>query len=81
MKRASHNPEVRVPDEPEDERPVGTGEDVQPEVNGLAAEPYADDILAGTTRARSARLWLAGIIAAIILVLLVLVVVLVRVSP
>ncbi len=81
MKKANENPEVRVPEEPEDERPIGTGEDTKPELNGLAADPYADDILAGLTGARSSRLWLAGIIAVIILVLLVLVVVLVRVSP
>ena len=61
-------PPVRVAEEPEDERPLGTGEEVKPDSNGLALDPYADDTLFELARARVPR-WLLAVV--IILVLIV----------
>ncbi len=70
MKARDQNPDVRVDDEPEDERPMGTGEDAAPPPDGLAADPYADDLLIGLRRRRPSR-WLAvGLIVLAVVVLI-----------
>jgi hypothetical protein len=68
MKARDKNPNVRVDEESEDERPLGTGEEVKPESNGLALDPYADDTLFELARARVPR-WL--LIAVMVLMLIV----------
>jgi hypothetical protein len=74
MKTRDKNPNVRVDDEPEDEIPIGTGEDEEPESGGLAADPYADDMPFRPARARMPRLLVLGAIILILVVLLVLLV-------
>ncbi len=76
MKARDENPDVRVDDEPEDERPVGTGDDEAPPPNGLAADPYADDFLVGFKRDRTSRWLLTGIVILIVVIVLVAVAVL-----
>jgi hypothetical protein len=76
MKARDQNPQVRVDEEPEDERPLGTGEEVKPDSNGLALDPYADDTLFELARTRVPR-WL--LIVVIILALMVVALVLVLV--
>ncbi len=71
MKARDGNPDVRVDDEPEDERPMGTGEDEAPPPNGLAADPYADDLLIGSRRGRTSRWWVLGVIVVIVVVVLI----------
>jgi hypothetical protein len=66
------NPNVRVPDEPEDEIPIGTGEAEEPESDGLATDPYADDMPFRLARARVPRLLVLGVIILILVALLVL---------
>jgi hypothetical protein len=68
MKARDKNPNVRVDEESEDERPLGTGEEVKPDSNGLALDPYADDTLFELARARVPR-WL--LVAVIVLMLIV----------
>jgi hypothetical protein len=75
MKTRDKNPNVRVEDEPEDEVPIGTGEDQELEPSGLAADPYADDMPFRPARARVPRLLVLGVIILILVALLVLVVV------
>ena len=73
MKARDQNPQVRVDEEPEDERPLGTGEEVKLDSNGLALDPYADDTLFELARTRVPRwLWAIVIILMIIVVALVL---------
>jgi type IV secretory pathway component VirB8 len=73
MKARDNNPQVRVDEEPEDERPLGTGEEVKPDSNGLALDPYADDTLFELARTRVPRwLWAIVIILMIIVVALAL---------
>jgi len=72
MKAQDRNPDVRVDDEPEDERPLGTGDDAAPPPNGLAADPYADDFLIGLKRGRTSRwLLLIGIVILIVVIVLI----------
>jgi len=74
MKARDKNPNVRVDEEPEDERPLGTGEEVKPDSDGRALDPYADDTLFELARARVPR-WLL-LITVIVLALIVVVLVL-----
>ncbi len=76
MKARDENPEVQVDDEPEDERPLGTGDDEPPPPNGLAADPYADDLLIGSRQGRASRWRLIGIVVLIAIVVLIVLVVL-----
>ena len=72
---------VRVEDEPEDERPMGTGESDKFEPDGLAADPYADDMLYRVKRGGVPRLIWVGVIAFFLLALgVVLVLALARAS-
>jgi hypothetical protein len=71
MKARDENPDVRVDDEPEDERPLGTGDDAAPPPNGLAADPYADDVLIGLKRNRTPRWLLIGIVILIVVIVVV----------
>jgi hypothetical protein len=75
MKTRDKNPNVRVDDEPEDEIPIGTGEDKEFESGGLAADPYADDMPFRPVRARVPRLLVLGVIILILVALAVLLVV------
>ena len=59
---------MRVDEEPEDERPLRAGEEVKPESNGLALDPYADDTLFELARARVPRWLLATVIILMIIV-------------
>ena len=71
MKARDKNPTVRLDEEPEDERPLGTGEEVKPDSDGLALDPYADDTLFELARARVPRwLWVTIIILMLIVVAL-----------
>ncbi len=65
-------PLARVDEEPEDERPLGTGEEVKPDSNGLALDPYADDTLFELARARVPR-WLLGVVIVLVLIVVALV--------
>jgi len=71
MKARDKNPDVRVDDEPEDERPLGTGDDAAPPPNGLAADPYADDLLIGAKRGGVSRWLVVGIVVLIVIVVLI----------
>jgi hypothetical protein len=76
MKARDKNPNVRVDEESEDERPLGTGEEVKPDSNGRVLDPYADDTLFELSRAHVPRwLLITVIILALIVVALVLVLV------
>ena len=66
MKTRDKNPDVRVDDEPEDERPLGTSEDEAPPPNGLAADPYADDVMFRLNRARVPRWLIIGLVVLIV---------------
>ena len=74
MKSREGKPEVRVEDEPEDERPLGTGDDAAPPPNGLAADPYADDLLIGSRQRRTSRWLVIGIVVLLVVVVLVVIV-------
>jgi len=76
MKAQDKNPNVRVDEELEDERPLGTGEEVKPESNGLALDPYADDTLFELARARVPR-WLLAIVIILMIIVVALVLALV----
>ncbi len=75
MSGADRDPSVRVPEEPEDRRPLGTGEDAQPATDGLAVDPYADDMPLGLRRTGTSRLVVAGIIVVAGICLLILAIV------
>jgi hypothetical protein len=74
MKTRDGEPELRVEDEPEDERPLGTGDDAAPPPNGLAADPYADDLLIGSRQRRTSRWRVTGIVVLMVVVVLVVIV-------
>jgi hypothetical protein len=71
------DPDLTVQEEPEGRRPIGTGEEPDSESNGLALDPYADDVLIGPRR-RRAWPWpwigiaVLALIAAVILALVIL---------
>ena len=71
MKARDQNPNVRVDDEPEDGRPMGTGEDAAPPPNGLAADPYADDLLIGPKQRRTSSWLVVGVIVLVVIVVLI----------
>ena len=68
MKARDKNPTVRLDEEPEDERPLGTGEEVKPDSDGLALDPYADDTLFELARARVPRGLLVVVITLVLIV-------------
>ncbi len=70
MTGRDRNLDMQVPEEPEGQRPYGTGEDSTPTLNGLAADPYADDVLMGLRRRGASRLLLEVIILAVIALVL-----------
>jgi type IV secretory pathway component VirB8 len=72
MKARDQNPQARVDEELEDERPLRAGEEVKPESNGLALDPYADDTLFELARARVPR-WLLAIVIILMIIVVVLV--------
>lgn len=65
---SAQDPNLRVDDEPEEERPIGAGEQEESESSGLALEPYADDLLIGPRR-RGRLPWL--LIAAVVVLIVV----------
>jgi len=74
---ARQDPDLTVQDEPEGRRPIGAGEEPDSESNGLALDPYADDVLIGPQRPRDWPWRLIGIavvllITAVILALAIL---------
>jgi hypothetical protein len=71
MKARDKHPDVRVDDEPEDERPLGTGEDEAAPPDGLAADPYADDLLIGSRPGRASRWRVVSIVVLIVIVVLI----------
>ena len=71
MKAQDKNPDMRVDDEPEDERPLGTSEDEAPPPDGLAADPYADDVMFRLSRARASRWLVIGVVILIVIIMLV----------
>ena len=66
-------PNVRVPDELEDQVPLGTSENGAIESDGLAVEPYAEEMPFSSARVRVPRGLLVGIIILLIVALVVLV--------
>jgi len=73
------DPELHVDDEPEEERPLGAGEDEEkPESSGLAVDPYADDLLIGPRPTGVSPWLLVGVVVAVIVVALVVVLVVLR---
>jgi len=72
MSAPDEDPDVRVPDEPDDHVPIGTSEEGAFESEDLAVEPYADEIPFRPARVRVPRLLLVGIIVVLIVALLVL---------
>jgi len=69
---STRDQDLQVPDEPEDQVPLGTGEEGEFESDGLAAEPYADEIPFEPARVRVPRSLLVGVILVLIVALLVL---------
>ena len=66
------DPDLTVEDEPKGRRPIGTGEEEDSESNGLALDPYADDLLIGPRR-RGAWPWpLIGIVVVLLIVAVIL---------
>lgn len=72
MNAQGETPDVRVPDEPEDEVPFGTSENGAFESDGLAVEPYAEEMPFGPARVRVPRRLLVGIIILLVVALLLL---------
>ena len=66
------DPDLTVQDEPEDRRPIGTGEEQDSESNGLALDPYADDLLIGPRRQRVWPWPLIGIAVVLLIVAVIL---------
>lgn len=66
------DPDLTVHDEPEGRRPIGTGEEPDSESNGLALDPYADDVLIGPRRRRAWPWPLIGITAVLLIVAVIL---------
>ena len=74
MKGRDKNLDVRVPDEPEEEKPVGTGESEEFELGNLADDPYADDMPFRLARAGVPRwVWIGVIVLILAAVLIVLI--------
>lgn len=73
MSAQGETPNVQVPDEPEAQVPLGTSENGAFESNGLAAEPYADEMPFRPARVHVPRRLLIGIIILLIVALVVLV--------
>jgi hypothetical protein len=76
MKAKDQNPQARADEELEDERPLRAGEEVKPESNGLAMDPYAEDTLFEFTRSRVPR-WLVALVFILMIIVVALVVALV----
>jgi hypothetical protein len=72
MSTQGEAPYVRAPDEPEEQVPFGTSENGAFESDGLAVEPYAEEMPFGPARVRVPRGLLVGIIILLIVALLVL---------
>jgi hypothetical protein len=73
------DPELHVDDEPEEERPLGAGEEGEkPESNGLAVDPYADDLLIGPRPTGTSPWLLVGVVAAVLVVVLIVVLIVLR---
>ena len=66
------DPDLTVQGEPEDRRPIGTGEEQDSESNGLALDPYADDLLIGPRRRRAWPGPLIGIAVVLLIVAVIL---------
>ncbi len=75
MKARDQDPQARA-DEELDEQPTRAGKEVEPESNGLALDPYAEDTLVEFTRARVSR-WLVALVFILMIIVAVLVVALV----
>jgi hypothetical protein len=72
-------PELQVDDEPEDERPFGAGQDPEPALDGLAVDPYADDVLVSPLRSGSFLWrWIAVIAALVVIAILLIIVIALR---
>lgn len=72
MNAQGESPDVRVPDEPDVQVPFGTGENGEFESDGLAVEPYAEEMPFGPARVRVPRGLLVGIIILLVVALLIL---------
>ena len=64
----SDDSELHVDDEPEAERPFGTGEEQEPESSGLALDPYADDLLIAPKRSSKSP-WLLIVVVIVLIVI------------
>jgi len=73
MKARDQNPQAQADEELEDERPLRAGEEVKPESNGLAMDPYAEDTLFEFKRSRVPR-WLVALVFILMIIVVVLVV-------
>jgi type IV secretory pathway component VirB8 len=78
MKTRDSSPQARADEELEDERPLRAGEEVKPESNGLAMDPYAEDTLFEFTRSRVPRWLVALVIILMIIVVALVIAVLIR---
>ena len=78
MKARDQNPQARADEELEDERPLRADEEVKPESNGLAMDPYAEDTLFEFTRARVPRWLVATVIILMIIVMALVVAIIIR---
>jgi hypothetical protein len=76
MKARDQDPQARADEELEDERPLRAGKEVEPESNGLALDPYAEDTLFEFTHSRVPR-WLVALVFILMIIVVVLVVALV----
>ncbi len=73
------DPDQTVEDEPEDRRPIGTGEEQDVESDGLALDPYADDLLIAPQRTRAWPWRLTGIVIIVLIVAVILALAIMRV--
>ena len=72
MSTQGEAPYVRVPDEPEEQVPIGTSENGAFEPDGLAVEPYAEEMPFRQARVRAPRGLVVGMIILLIVALLIL---------
>ncbi len=73
------DPELQVDEEPEEKRPLGRGEDEeQAESDGLAIDPYADDLLIGPRPTGRSPWLLIGVAVAILIVALIIILIVLR---
>jgi hypothetical protein len=73
------DPELHVDDEPEEELALDTGEDEEkPESNGLAVDPYADDLLIGPRPTGISPWLLVSVAVAVLIVALIVVLIVLR---